>query len=165
MGRPKKMSISELQQASGKTNSEKTVAEVIGKSTNVEIPKSESLAVVKETKSEQYVAHGALAPDQNKTITQLLGKYRKNSYASYANIQEYSKYINNLPLAELHKHSIEVANVIPIQDKVKLIKNLEGEYNAYQAKSFGRFVPPQNLSTEAAAKVSEILSRKIKGTA
>lgn len=58
----------------------------------------------------------------------------RGSVASFDTLGEYTKYLHNLSLGELHRHALEEAKIVPIDDRGRLIRRLEGEWGAFAAR-------------------------------
>lgn len=185
MGRPKKMSVSDLRQSTGALTPSKTVTEVVAtqlektkegiKSAKSDVTSEyhplsiqppvelaeKKTTEIKAVEEKAYVTHGALTPDQTRNISKLLGKFFKNSYDAFATLEDYSKYINNLTLSQLHQHALEFAKVVPVQDRSRLIKSLENEYGVHSNRAIHKVSQPSQLSEEAAKNIETLIRKKL----
>lgn len=79
-----------------------------------------------------HQTHGAITP-MNGPITnvnQLTGRssVAKGSAGSFAVLKDYTAHLRTLSNADLHRHAIEDAHIVPIDDRERLIRRLEGEW-------------------------------------
>lgn len=161
MGRPRKINVTELRQASGNVETEVSLKEVITKDSLIESKASEIKNLEEKTEGEKsYVVHGALAPDQSNSINNILKKYRKDIYRNYDEPKQYVDAIRKMSLSELHSHAIDVS-VIPTSDKEKLIKNLENAFGIYINKQVPRTFPKSNLTVNAVKNIEEIIAKRL----
>lgn len=87
--------------------------------------------------------HGALLPSGPITSVSQLTRGRsqaKGAIGSFDTVQDYGQYLNGLTLGALHRHAVEEARVVPIDNRERLIRRLEGEFTSLAAKSPG-YVP------------------------
>jgi len=91
------------------------------------------------------------AVQSKSSIYEILGmkstNYRQETFA------EYQAYLDTLNLAEMQRHAVEVANIIPIDDRRRLVDRLEKEYLRLNA----RFAP----STQSQVIIPEENKRNI----
>lgn len=88
-----------------------------------------------------HVAHGAVFPRTGpiNSVAQLLGRnVAKGAVGSFSTMEEYKAYLNTLTPAQLRDHAIEEARIVPIEDRNRLIRRLEGEYTAFAARTPAR---------------------------
>ncbi len=92
------------------------------------------------------------------SIYEILGmkstNYRQETFA------EYQTYLDSLNLAEMQRHAVEVANIIPIDDRRRLVDRLEKEYLRLNA----RFAPPTQaqiiIPEENKRNIEKILNQR-----
>lgn len=112
--------------------------------------------------SNLHQTNGVLPQTQSpkpQSVYEILGmrstNYRQNSFA------EYQEFLSNLNLAELQHHSVEIANIIPIDDRRRLVDRLEKEYLRVNA----RFAPSQNsqaiISPENEESIKRIMNQRV----
>ena len=99
------------------------------------------------TQTPLHQTNGALpttAPEAAKVVSSpqsvydLLG-WKTHGYR-HETLADYQQYLDTMNLAELQRHSVVVANIIPIDDRRRLIDRLEKEFCRVNAK----FAPQQN---------------------
>lgn len=69
---------------------------------------------------------------QHKSVYDIIGQ--RMGGVKYQSLEEYKTYLNTLNLSELQKHAIETANVIPVDDRRRLVDRLEKEFLTAQNK-------------------------------
>ncbi len=108
----------------------------------------------KKLKAKEQV-NGALT---GKSIYELMGK-KIFPYDEH-NLEDYRKKLDAMDFADLQRHAVQVANILPNVDKRdRLIDKLEREFlrKLYQ---FAGSPPPQGISTEKASpEIMKILAR------
>lgn len=117
----------------------------------------------------QRQTHGAMP--QNGAISSVGQLIRgpnvsRGSVGTFATLDEYRAYLNTLSLGALHRHALEEVKIVPIDDRNRLIRRLEGEWGALAARSVGRgrdgFQPPQpKLFTQEQTDAQEAIRRKL----
>lgn len=117
-----------------------------------------------------HQTHGAVFP-QNGPITsvaQLLGRPAvKGSIGAFESVEEYRAHLNNLTLGELHRHAVEEAKIVPIDDRGRLIRRLEGEYTAIAArnprsKTAKPIIQPKPYTAEQLATLDALKRKMLK---
>lgn len=88
----------------------------------------------------RHQTHGAILPTGPiSSVSQLSGRpVARGSIGSFNSIAEYRGYLEGLTLGELHRHAVEEAKIVPIDDRSRLIRRLEGEYTAIASRTPGR---------------------------
>lgn len=107
---------------------------------------------------EMRQTNGALPASKPQSVFEILGirstNYRHETFA------DYQKYLDTLNLAELQRHAIDTANIIPIDDRNRLVDRLEKEYLRINA----RFAPSMNqqvvIPEANKREVERILNRR-----
>ncbi len=107
---------------------------------------------------ELHQTNGALPASKPQSVYEILGmrstNYRHESFA------DYQKYLDTLNLAELQRHAIDTANIIPIDDRNRLVDRLEKEYLRVNAR-FAPSVNQQVVIPEANKReIEKILNRR-----
>ena len=103
--------------------------------------------------------NGALptTKNQSSSIYEILGM-KSNSYTQ-TSFADYQQYLDSLNLAEMQRHAVEVANIIPIDDRRRLTDRLEKEYLRINA----RFAPQSSnqivIPEENKKNIENILRR------
>lgn len=144
MGRPRK-NLDGLNQVGGKAPDVKP--EVRGNNVNKTQPISN-----------MNVAQGNIAgPD---AVAKILGIYKRDHYESYNNIDEYRTAIKVMSLTQLQKHSIEVANIVPMYDRNRLIQKLEYAFGEAKAKKMYKSPAVTHLTAEQQNNITQLLSRR-----
>lgn len=109
----------------------------------------------KDTMAEINQTNGALS--QARSVYDIIGKangpYTTNSF------DVYRTQLQKMDLAELQKHAIETANIIPIDDRRRLEDRLEKEFLRTQAKFAGKTQGVAPMSEKDKDSVLKILSR------
>lgn len=86
-------------------------------------------------------ANGRAVPQQRITsVNELLGRRAATSgtIASFESLASYTDYLKGLTLGALHRHAIDEAKLVPIDDRNRLIRRLEGEWTSISARYPGR---------------------------
>lgn len=117
-----------------------------------------------EASQPAHQTHGAVFPLRGPitSVAQLLGRnIAKGSIGSFHSMEDYKTYLNQLSLHELHKHAVEEAKIVPIDDRNRLIRRLESEYTAFASRTPGRrasapIIQPKPYSAEQTAKLAEL---------
>lgn len=116
-----------------------------------------------------HQTHGAVLP--NGPITSVDQLIRGRSVASttpgaFDTLQDYTKYLSSLSLASLHRHALEDAKMVPIDNRDRLIRRLEGEWSTAITRTPGRARPvtpqPKPYTAEQTAKLDEIRDKLLK---
>ena len=118
----------------------------------------------------KHQTHGGYTPITG-GITNVAQLYRKTGHVvkgspvSFGSVDEYRDYLLTLNLSELHRHAVEQAHVVPIDDRARLIRRLENQWSETCARE-GRalaipkrvpFSPEQTAKQEAIRR--QLLSR------
>ncbi len=95
-------------------------------------------------------------------------KIAKSSIGSFSSIESYGAHIRTLPIAELHRHAIDDAHIVAIDDRDRLIKRLESQWTESHARETqggaSAGVPKRMpFSTEQKAKQDEIRNKLLRG--
>ena len=106
-----------------------------------------------------HQTNGALPASKPQSVYEILGM-RSTNYKQET-FSEYQVYLDTLNLAELQNHAISVANIVPIDDRNRLIDRLEKEYLRINA----RFAPSANqqviMSKENKESAEKILRQRV----
>lgn len=81
--------------------------------------------------------HGAVLPrGPIMSVSQLTSgrSLAKGSVTSFDTLAEYSDHLNTLTWGELRRHALEEAKIVPIDDRNRLIRRLEGEWSGGVAR-------------------------------
>ena len=88
------------------------------------------------------------------------------SVGHYETLDDYRTFLGTLNLHELHRHAVEEAKIVPIDDRNRLIRRLEGEYTAIAARTPGRGVSaitqPKPYTAEQNAKLEELKKKLLR---
>lgn len=127
--------------------------------------------------STTHITHGAYTPIDEPIVSahQLLRRGRGSntggSIGSFETRAEYRKYLETLNTAELHRHAIDEAHIVAIDDRERLIKRLENEWSGIRAKvsatgNTGK-TPPQRpgFTPQQMAEQEKIRAQLLKGRA
>lgn len=92
----------------------------------------------------------------------------KGSPGSFPSMQAYGSWLRGLPLAELHRHAVEDARIVAIDDRERLIKRLETEWTgANHREAHGALttqIPKRpQMSTEQLAELERLKRQMLKG--
>lgn len=92
----------------------------------------------------------------------------QNSVASFGTMEAYNSYLSKLTVADLHRHALVDARVVPIDDKARLIRRLEANWTAVAAREKQRagietVAPRVGFSTEQMEKQEAIRRRMLAG--
>ncbi len=125
------------QSTTGAVSKGSTVAEVICPSAPKRNVNTASVA--------SHQTHGAVTPLTGaiNNVSQLTNSghnIAKGSAGSFATLGAYTSYLKTLDLHSLHKHAIEDARIVPIDDRERLIRRLETAWTATSARYPGRAV-------------------------
>lgn len=73
------------------------------------------------------------------SVQQLIGlrNVAKGSMGSFETVAEYRKHVEKLTLGDLHTHAVE-SNVVPIDDRDRLLRRLETEWTTVASRAPGR---------------------------
>lgn len=90
-----------------------------------------------------HQTHGAYIPLTGSitNVSQLTNGGRnvaKGSAGSFETLGEYSTYLRGLSLHDLHRHAVEDARIVPIDDRDRLIRRLETEWTSTASRYPGR---------------------------
>jgi hypothetical protein len=80
--------------------------------------------------------NGALPVSKPQSVYEIIGM--KISNYKQTNISDYKEFLNKMNLSELQNHAITVANLIPIDDRRRLMDRLEKEF----LRVTTQFAPP-----------------------
>ena len=140
--------------------------------------KTESVASVTATAQKQttvrpdttdmHQTHGAMPiTGPIMSVADLVrGGAAKGSVESFSDLGSYSKYLNTLTLGDLHRHAVEEARIVPIDDRNRLIHRLEGEYSAIASKNPRRFKPvaqPKPYSQQQMDTLEDLRHKTLQG--
>lgn len=89
----------------------------------------------------------------------------KGSVESFSSLDTYTTYLRKLTTAELHRHALEAANIVPIDDSSRLIRRLENNWTEISARERGRLgessIPKRADFTQEQKEAQENLRRKM----
>lgn len=90
-----------------------------------------------ETAAPSKQTHGAVKPI--KTVNDLLARrgVGHSSVGSFNTIGEYRAFLDNMTTASLHRHAVEDAGIVPIDDRGRLIRRLETEWSTLASRTPG----------------------------
>jgi hypothetical protein len=155
-----------MKETNGAVTTNESVANLVSKGGKAS---SSQLSALRGEAATLHQTHGAVLPSDARitSVDQLIGRTRhtaKGAIGSFDTIEEYHGYLNTLTLHELHRHAVEEAKIVPIDDRNRLIRRLESEYTAIAARIPGRkanIIPqPKSYSQEQNDKMEE-LKRKM----
>ena len=113
-----------------------------------------------------HQAHGAILPSGPiLSVSQLTaGRSRAlGSVGSFDTLDQYKNYLGSLSLGALHRHAVEEAKIVPIDDRSRLIRRLESEWSATASRSGSRKVAsipqPVQYTAEQTAKLNELMNK------
>jgi hypothetical protein len=128
-----------------------------------------------ETKSETSATKNALPNRQTHgasfirgpvtSVQQLIGlrNAAKGSMGSFETMAAYSEYVEGLTLGDLHAHAVQ-SNVVPIDDRNRLIRRLETEWTTVASRAPGRGagISRPLASADQNQRAREILEKTLK---
>ena len=109
------------------------------------VTKTQETTPRKETTVLSHQTHGAVLPrGPIMSVGQLIGGGTAiaGSMGSFETLQDYRNHIDKLSLGALHRHALEEAKIVPIDDRNRLIRRLETEWTATVRRSPGFNQPP-----------------------
>jgi len=113
-----------------------SVAETVASASSVDGAATPSTQSSTGAKQPAHQAHGAVTILGNGPITNVAQLTRsaqsvsKASMSHYTTMADYTAYLRGLSTSELHRHAVEEAKLVPIDDKERLIKRLQTEWTA-----------------------------------
>lgn len=115
--------------------------------------------------------HGAFTPIVGPitSVRQLIRSpnVAKGALGSFDSIEAYGSYLRGLSTADLHRHAIEEAHIVAIDDRDRLIRRLESEWSGQAIKethgSLATSVPKRAPFTEKQIAAQEAIRRKLLG--
>jgi hypothetical protein len=108
-----------------------------------------------KTKKQQLLIHGKIETTQPTTLEQLWGGKGLNKYNTMDNL-EYEKQLDEMNKSDLQAHSVNIAGVIPVDDREILKKRLMKEFNLHVASyNVPKYSPtkPNMKKLEKAARI------------
>ena len=91
----------------------------------------------------------------------------KGSIESFGNLGDYTSYLHHLTSAELNRHAVEDARVVPIDDKDRLIRRLENNWTEVAARERSRMgesvLPSRPGFTDEQKAAQEAIRRRMLG--
>lgn len=111
----------------------------MSRKTNKELKEANG-AIKQNTSPSTHTTHGGYTPIDEPIVTaqQLLRRGRGSSVGgsigSFETRADYRAYLEKLNTAELHRHAIDEAHIVAIDDRERLIKRLENEWSGIRAK-------------------------------
>ena len=133
---------------------------------------SESVASITETPTSaeaklpsmrlKHQTHGGYTPISGPITNVDQIRRRPNSIkgapGAFASVHEYAEYLHTLNTADLHRHCVEQARIVPIDDRGRLIRRLEDNWSSIVAKEGLLKAPPARpqFTAEQRAKQDEI---------
>lgn len=91
----------------------------------------------------------------------------KGSIESFGSLTDYTAYLRHLTSAELNRHAVEEARVVPIDDKDRLIRRLENNWTEVAARERSRMgenvLPPRPGFTDEQKAAQEAIRRRMLG--
>lgn len=86
-----------------------------------------------------HQTHGGYTPKSGpiRSIRDLAlrtGAMRRTAIGAFPTLQAYAQHIRSLNKAELDRHAIEEAHIVPIDDKEGLYRRLENEWSAHNLR-------------------------------
>jgi hypothetical protein len=90
-----------------------------------------------------HQTHGAITPLSGPVtnVSQIVNGGRnvaKGSSGSFTCLADYTAYLKTLALHDLHRHAVEDARIVPIDDRERLIRRLEVQWTTVAARNPGR---------------------------
>ena len=121
------------------------------------------------TISTTHQTHGAYTPLSGPitNVSQLTngGKnVAQGSIGSFETMAEYTAYLKTLSLAQLHRHAVEEAKIVPIDDRDRLIRRLETQWTSTASRYPGRAgsaIPSRQPFTAEQIAKQEALRNKL----
>jgi len=121
------------------TPSASKTAEASESDTKDATSKAKETKAVASTPVTARQTHGATFGGPVSNVQQLIGQRNvsKGSMGSFDTIQSYASHIRKLNLFDLHSHAVE-SQVVPIDDRERLMKRLETEWTAVASRNPGK---------------------------
>lgn len=118
-----------------------------------------------------HQTHGGYTPITGPitNVRQLIrgGNKARGSIGSFQSLASYSAYVKSLTTAELHRHAIEEAHIVAIDDRDRLIRRLESEWSAHNAReadsSVVASIPKRSGFTAEQRAAQEAIRKKLLG--
>lgn len=92
----------------------------------------------------------------------------KGSPGAFPSMQAYGAWLRDLSMADLHRHAVEEAHIVAIDDRERLIKRLEAEWTGANARegegNLTRTIPKREpYSAEQLAELERLKQQMLKG--
>ncbi len=113
--------------------------------------------------------HGAVtANGPITTVAQLINGGRniaKGAVGSFASLEDYTEYLRSLDTHALHRHSVNEARLVPIDDRERLIRRLETAWTTTASRHPARVaaIPARKPFTEAQLSAQEAVRHQVLG--
>lgn len=125
----------------------------------------------KPASSPAHQTHGGYTPITGpiSSVRQLVRgpNVAKGSIGSFPSQESYGKYLRGLTDTELHRHAIEEAHIVAIDDRERLIRRLEGEWSAHAMREPGNplasQVPKRAAFTDEQVAKQEAIRKQLLG--
>ncbi len=120
----------------------------------------------------KHTTHGGYTPIVGPITNarQLIGgkNIGKGSVGSFETLASYNRYLKSLTNAQLHRHAIDEARIVAIDDRERLIKRLEAEWTGVTAReaagSSGKQIPKRpGFTAKQLAVQAELKEKLLKG--
>ncbi len=116
--------------------------------------------------------HGGYIPlssaEQYTSAEQLLRRtsnIARGTIGSFETLAAYTTYLNSLNSADLHRHAVDEAHIVAIDDRKRLIKRLEQEWSGVRAKEAVAgprgHIPPRPGFTQEQREAQEAIKVKL----
>lgn len=120
--------------------------------------------------SPTHQTHGGFTPIAGPitSVRQLIRtpNVAKGAIGGFPTLQAYSGYLKGLSTVDLHRHAIEEAHIVAIDNRDQLIRRLETEWSGHnlnEANGVVRQVPKREPFTSEQIAAQEALRRKMLG--
>jgi hypothetical protein len=119
------------------------------------------MAKSKSSKLPTHQIHAALPSQPNDTIFNILNPVNKNPY-THVDATQYETFLRELSTSKLQDHAVETANVVPTDDRERLIGRLVEEFAKFQGRLKGQKAaiangPSDGLNDKARKSIEDIM--------
>lgn len=136
---------------------------------NGALPDSAATTVAKQP---THQTHGGYTPKSGpihsvRDLALRTGAMRRTAIGAFPTLQTYAQHIRSLNKAELDRHAIEEAHIVPIDDKDGLYRRLENEWSAHNLRepnsSVAAALPKREPFTSDQIAKQEAIRKKLLG--
>lgn len=123
-------------------------------------------------KQPTHQTHGGYTPKSGpirsvRDLALRTGAMRRTAIGAFPTLQAYATFVRGLNKAELDRHAIEEAHIVPIDDKEGLYRRLENEWSAHNLRepnsSVAAALPKREPFTDEQMAKQEVIRKKLLG--